>query len=260
MIYLRVMRFDDALGRQFVALVNRLLPAGSRFSLDALPQLEYVTAGGSFAFPGTTHVHEVIAEARLDINPNAPGSNAADQVWKRRFRDELNRLVTDTRQHATIELVAANQQTIVGEFRLRQLDISDIAQMPDMMAASTLIHELEEQTQRGDHPWEAPDFDPPHRQAMEVESRISGGERQEDLELRHPPGVDETNVDRNQRWMWWIPFRTRDGALWVNQLEMLGRNILRAHLGRYPDVVTYRHAFAAEIANRRTDTVRTSRH
>lgn len=261
MVQIRVMRFDDALGRRFVALVNRLLPAGSHFRLDPLPRLEYVDTTPSIAFPtGSTFVREIFGEAHLDINPNAPGGVGADQTWRRRFRDELQILVTDTGRTASVELVAGDQATIVGEFRLRTLDIEDLERMPDMMAASALIHELEEQTHRGGHPWEAPDFDAPHRAAMTVESRISGGERVQDLELRHPPGVDETSVHSSQRWIWWIPFRTRDGGLWVNQLEMIGRNISRARLGRYPDAASYRLAFTAEIANRRLDTARAAAH
>ena len=91
MIHVRVMRFDDALGRQFVDLVNRLLPAGSRFHLDPFPRLEYVDSAPSIAFPtGCTHVRQIIGEARLEVNPTAPGGVGADEVWRRRFRDELN--------------------------------------------------------------------------------------------------------------------------------------------------------------------------
>ena len=257
MIQIRVMRFDDALGRQFIALVNRLLPAGSSFHLEPLPRLEYVDTPPGFAFPtGSTYVRQIFGEARLDINTAAPGGVGASETWRRRFRDELQRLVIDTARTASVELVAGDQHTIVGEFRLRTLDIGDIERMPDMMAASTLIHELEEQTHRGSHPWEAPGFDSPHSQAMAVESRISGGERVEDLELRHPPGVDETNVSPSQHWIWWIPFRTPDGGLWVNQLEMFGRNVFRARLGRYPDEASYRHAFSAGINSRRLEIAR----
>lgn len=259
MIRIRVMRFDDALGRRFVEFVNRLLPAGSRFHLNPMPRLEYVDVTQSIAFPlGSTHVRESIGEASLVINPNAPGSNAAAEVWRRRFRDELDRLVRDTAHTATVELVSADQHTMVGEFRLRRLDVDDLARMADMSAASALIHELEEQSHRGDHPWEAPDFDSPHAQAMLAEQRITGGQRVEELELRHPSNVDVTNAGSQQQWYWWIPFRTRDGGLYANQMEMLGRNILRARLGHYSDAVSYREAFHAMLTNRRLDVSRTA--
>ena len=258
MIRIRVMRFDDALGRRFVEFVNRLLPAGSRFHLNPMPRLEYVDIAQSMAFPlGSTHVRESVGEASLEINPNAPGSNAAAEVWRRRFRDELDRLVRDTAHTATVELVSGDQHTMVGEFRLRRLDVDDLARMADMTAASALIHELEEQSHRGDHPWEAPDFDSPHAQAMLAEQRIIGGQRVEDLELRYPSNVDVTNAGSQQQWYWWIPFRTRDGGLYANQMEMLGRNVLRARLGHYSDATSYREAFHAMLTNRRLDVGRT---
>jgi len=253
------MRFGEELGHRFVDLMNRLLPAGSRFQLNPMPRLEYVDVSPSIAFPaGSTHVREHIGEAVLEINPNAPGGTGAAEVWKRRFRDELQTLVRDEGRTATVELVAGDQRTMVGEFRLRTLDVDDLDRMPGMMAASALIHELEEQTHRGDHPWEAPAFDSPHAQAMLVERRVTGGERVEDLELRHPPNADVTTVSSQQRWIWWVPFRTRDGGLWANQMEMLGRNVLRARLGRYTDAVGYREAFQAMITNRRLAVERAS--
>lgn len=252
MIRIRSMRFNDELSRRFVSLVNRLLPAGSRFALDPLPRLEYVDVTPSIAFPaGSTHVREHIGDAVLEINENAPGSTGAEEVWRRRFRDELRELVRAEGRTATMELVAGDQRTMVGEFRLRTLDVEDLENMAGMMAASALIHEMEEQTHRGDHPWEAPAFDSPHAQAMLVERRVTGGERVEDLELRHPSNADVTTVSSQQRWIWWVPFRTRDGGLWANQMEMLGRNVLRARLGRYTDAGSYREAFQAMITNRR---------
>ncbi|MBL8176594.1 MAG: hypothetical protein JNK48_18100 [Bryobacterales bacterium] len=260
MIRVRSMRFSEELGHQFVALVNRLLPAGSRFELNPIPRLEYVDVTPSIAFPaGSTHVREHIGDAALEINSDAPGGTGAEEVWKRRFRDELRELVRVTDRTATVELVSGDQRTMVGEFRLRTLDVDDLARMPAMMAASALIHELEEQTHRGDHPWEAPAFDSPHAQAMLVERRVTGGERVEDLELRHPPNADVTTVSSSQQWIWWVPFRTRDGGLWANQMEMVGRNVLRARLGRYSDAGSYREAFQAMITNRRLAVTRSSR-
>lgn len=257
MIQIRVMRFNDELGHQFVDLVNRLLPAGTRFHLEPMPRLEYVEVTPGIAFPfGSTHVRELVGEARVETNAAAPGSTAASEVWKRRFRDELVRLAEDGSRTATMELVSGDHQTMVGGFRLRRLDVQDLARMPDMMAASALIHELEEQTHRGSHPWQAPAFGSPHAQAMAVEQRVSGGERLENLELRHPENADVTTVTPSQHWTWWVPFRTGDGGLWANQMEMVGRNVLRARLGRYTDEGAYREAFTAMVASRRVDSER----
>jgi hypothetical protein len=230
----------DPTTNRFVALVNRLLPNGWRFSISPMPRL-------------------VDAEDPLGLGPAMrpvlmPGFGALarwDQfgtlethaeAWKRRFRESLTALIGPPRT-SDFELMAEglrSDQIFGDSYFLGVLDVADLERMPPVGAAAALVHALQESSTREVDPTIA-GFQERHDNAIAgMEAQVMGGRRLEAEVLTRPRGINLNNPPSGTRYQAWVPYQTSNGSIRAVVLTMRERTVLASRMAGFQNIAAFR--------------------
>ncbi|MCR9297105.1 MAG: hypothetical protein NXI32_30765, partial [bacterium] len=231
--------------------VNRLLPAGWRFSLDSQFAMQATNvASWNIVARGSTIAYR--GEGRLEQWDQFGTVERQSHAWQRRFRESLQQLI----ESGSCEFLLSDthdHQVLVDSYQNCILDLPDLEAMPAMTAAAALVHALEEgqaRTNRTAHP-SIEDFEHDHAAAISgMERDVMGRSRYEEGVLTVPAGVDRTSVPPSREFQMWIPYvrnpaAVEEGDVVAVILYMRGNSILRSRSAGFRNLAEFRSSAAS---------------
>jgi hypothetical protein len=233
----------DPVTNAFIALVNRLLPNGWRFTISPRPHMAYSTDPFAAVFP------------QLDVSVAMPGFGRLEQwdrfrtleqqgdAWRRRFQTALTSLI-GSGQTSSFELIRhdpiQSDQVFIDSYFTGVIDVGDLEQMPPVDAAAALVHTLQESQSREAIPT-IPGFEQRHQQALAgMEAQVMGGTRLEAAILTRPRGVNLRDPPPGLTFEMWVPFQLPGGAIRAVVRTVRRRTILHSRLAGFASLEDFR--------------------